>query len=122
MSAETAFQKQIYDFLMKTQGRPVERIADYQRCQLSQLLHFVHAKVPLYKISLAPVVSNPSEIDWDHRHEVPILERPDFDLMTKLLRERTTPQMNVGYVLRKEPSLTASGKLIEYVCELPPED
>lgn len=46
---------------------------------------------------------------------------PDFDSFTHEVRLRTDPAISVRYKAIAELPLTPSGKFIEYVCELPPE-
>jgi phenylacetate-CoA ligase len=68
-------QKQIYDMLMESQFWLPETMLDYQRSQLSQLLHHARAQVPFYKTRLNPVFRKNGAVDWDRWQEIPIIKR-----------------------------------------------
>ncbi len=48
-------------------------------------------------------------------------KKPDFEILTNLLRSRLDQNIIVTYAVLKSLPLTPSGKFIEFVCELPPE-
>ncbi len=64
--------------LMKSQFWPPERMLEFQRSQLSQLLRHAKATVPFYKTRLDAVFTRNGEIDWDRWHEIPIVTRADL--------------------------------------------
>ncbi len=60
---------------MESQYWPPERMQDYQRSQLAQLLRHARANVPFYKTRLDPVFRSNGDINWDRWNEIPILKR-----------------------------------------------
>ena len=69
---------QHYSMLMESQFWPAERMVDYQRTQLGQLLRHARQHVPFYADRLDAVLSGNGEIDWDRWLDLPVLTRQDL--------------------------------------------
>lgn len=69
------FHKKIYDMLMESQYWSPERMQEYQRSQLAQLLRHARANVPFYKDRLDPIFKTNGDIDWQRWNEIPIVKR-----------------------------------------------
>lgn len=86
MDTTPTLRQRIFEMLMESQYWPPERMLEFQRSQLAQLLRHARANVPFYKTRLDPVFKNNGEIDWDRWHEIPIVTRADLrQRRTKLL-------------------------------------
>ena len=70
--------QRIYQMLLESQYWPPGRMLEFQRSQLTQLLHHAKATVPFYKTRLDVVFRKNGEIDWDRWHEIPIVTRADL--------------------------------------------
>jgi phenylacetate-CoA ligase len=77
-NAKVDLQKQFYDMLMRSQYWSPERMRDYQRSQLSQLLRHAKSNVPFYEKRLDAVLKPNGDIDWDRWEEIPIVKRVDM--------------------------------------------
>jgi len=77
-SATIDLQHQFYDMLMQSQYWSPERMRDYQRSQLSQLLRHAKKNVPFYESRLDAVMKPNGDIDWDRWGEIPIVKRSDL--------------------------------------------
>lgn len=77
-SAEIDLQHQFYDMLMQSQYWSAERMRDYQRSQLAQLLRHARKNVPFYENRLDAVLKPSGDIDWDRWGEIPIVKRSDL--------------------------------------------
>jgi phenylacetate-CoA ligase len=69
------FHRQIFDMFMESQFWPLDRMLEYQRGQLTQLLRHARASVPFYKSRLDPLFRKNGDIDWSRWHEIPIVKR-----------------------------------------------
>ena len=78
MDKSQTLRQRIYEMLMESQYWPPERMLEFQRSQLAQLLRHARANVPFYKTRLDPVFRRNGEIDWDRWHEIPIVTRADL--------------------------------------------
>lgn len=84
--------QRIFEMLMESQYWPPEKMLEFQRSQLSQLLRHAKANVPFYKTRLDPVFKENGEIDWDHWHELPIVTRADLrDKRNEMLATELPP-------------------------------
>lgn len=81
--------QRIFEMLMESQYWPPERMLEFQRSQLMQLLRHAKATVPFYKTRLDPVFKRNGDIDWDRWHEIPIVTRAD-------LRDRRDEMLTSG--------------------------
>ena len=85
-------RKRIYEMLMKSQFWPPERMLEFQRSQLAQLLRHAKATVPFYRTRLDAVFRTNGEIVWDRWHEIPIVTRADLrERRTELLAQELPP-------------------------------
>jgi phenylacetate-CoA ligase len=79
MSTESGgLQRQFFDMLMDSQWWSAEKLRDYQRSQLSQLLRHAKKNVPFYEHRLDAVVKPNGNIAWDRWSEIPIVKRKDM--------------------------------------------
>jgi phenylacetate-CoA ligase len=92
MSSTPSLVKNFYEMLMKSQHWPASSLLQYQRSQLSQLLHHARKNVPFYQTRLDPVFKEDGEIDWDRWHEIPIVTRTDLrDRRIEMLAAQLPP-------------------------------
>ena len=92
MDKSQTLRQRIYEMLMESQYWPPERMLEFQRSQLAQLLRHARANVPFYKTRLDPVFRRNGEIDWDRWHEIPIVTRIDLrDRREEMLATRLPP-------------------------------
>ncbi|MDP1702424.1 MAG: hypothetical protein Q8L53_15885 [Aestuariivirga sp.] len=92
MDTTPTLRRRIFEMLMESQYWPPERMLEFQRSQLAQLLRHAKATVPFYKTRLDPVFKSNGEIDWDRWHEIPIVTRADLrDRRNELLATELPP-------------------------------
>ena len=85
-------QQKILDMLMESQFWPPERMLEFQRSQLAQLLRHARENVPFYRNRLDPVFKSNGEIDWDRWLQIPIVTRADLrDRRSELLAAKLPP-------------------------------
>lgn len=77
-SAQIELQHRFYDMLMQSQYWSPERMVDYQRSQLAQLLRHAKKNVAFYETRLDAVLKPNGDIDWDRWAEIPIVTRSDM--------------------------------------------
>lgn len=70
--------QQILDFLMESQFWPQEKILEFQRENLTAVLHHAKANVPFYSTRLDCVLRADGTVDWDRWEEIPIVTRADL--------------------------------------------
>src|SRR5690242_20610737 len=78
MSIDGGLQRQFFDMLMDSQWWSAEQLRNYQRSQLSQLLHHAKKNVPFYEHRLDAVLKPNGDIDWSRWEEIPIIKRKDM--------------------------------------------
>jgi phenylacetate-CoA ligase len=78
MRGPADLQRRFYDMLMESQYWPADRLRDYQRSQLAQLLRHAKTQVPFYATRLDAVLKPNGDIDWDRWNEIPIVNRRDL--------------------------------------------
>jgi phenylacetate-CoA ligase len=71
-------QRQFYEMLLQSQFWSAERMRDYQRSQLAQLLRHAKKNVPFYENRLDAVLKPNGDIDWDRWGDIPIVKRTDL--------------------------------------------
>lgn len=88
--------RQYFNMLMESQFWTAERLRDYQRSQLIQLL--IHAKnnSPFYRTRLDVLFTRGGDIDWNRWSDVPILKRADVLAHGEELRASATPPGHGG--------------------------
>ena len=91
MDTTSSLRQRIYQMLMESQYWPPEQMLEFQRSQLTQLLHHAKATVPFYKTRLDVVFKRNGEIDWDRWHEIPIVTRADLRERRNELLARELP-------------------------------
>jgi phenylacetate-CoA ligase len=90
-SATIDLQHQFYDMLMQSQYWSPERMRDYQRSQLGQLLRHAKKNVPFYENRLDAVIKPNGDIDWDRWGEIPIVKRSDMVEHREAMQARELP-------------------------------
>jgi phenylacetate-CoA ligase len=75
MDNAPSLPQRIYEMLMESQYWPPEKMLEFQRSQLSQLLRHAKANVPFYNTRLDPIFKEDGEIDWNRWQEIPIVKR-----------------------------------------------
>lgn len=90
-SATIDLQHQFYDMLMQSQFWSAERMRDYQRSQLTQLLRHAKKNVPFYEGRLDAVLRPNGDIDWDRWSEIPIVKRSDLIDHREAMQARELP-------------------------------
>ena len=78
MDTTPTLRQRIFEMLMESQYWPPEKMLEFQRSQLAQLLRHARANVPFYKTRLDPVFKRNGEIDWDRWQDIPIVTRADL--------------------------------------------
>jgi phenylacetate-CoA ligase len=91
MSGPADLQRRFYDMLMESQYWPADRLRDYQRSQLAQLLKHAKAHVPFYEYRLDSVLKPNGDIDWDRWNEIPILTRADLQDHHESMQAKMVP-------------------------------
>jgi phenylacetate-CoA ligase len=71
-------QRQFFEMLMDSQWWSADKLRNYQRTQLSQLLRHAKRSVPFYEHRLDAVVRPNGDIDWNRWSEIPIVKRRDM--------------------------------------------
>jgi len=90
-NAAIDLQHQFYDMLMQSQYWSAERMRDYQRGQLAQLLRHAKKNVPFYENRLDAVLKPNGDIDWDRWGEIPIVKRTDMLQHREAMQARELP-------------------------------
>jgi phenylacetate-CoA ligase len=70
MDRTPSLRQRIYEMLMESQYWPPEQMLEFQRSQLTQLLHHAKATVPFYKTRLDAVFKESGKVDWNRWHEI----------------------------------------------------
>lgn len=83
--------RQHYEMLLQSQHWPVERMRDYQREQLGQLLRHARRETAFYATRLDAVFRADGEIDWSRWNELPVVTRQDLQLRRDEMQARTRP-------------------------------
>jgi phenylacetate-CoA ligase len=91
MSGPADLQRRFYDMLMESQYWPPDRLRDYQRSQLAQLLRHAKAQVPFYEHRLDAVLKPNGDVDWDRWNDIPILTRDDLQTHHDAMQARDLP-------------------------------
>lgn len=84
-------QHQFYEMLLESQYWPPERMREYQRSQLAQLLRHAKKNVPFYENRLDAVLKPNGDIDWDRWGEIPIVKRSDLREHREAMQARELP-------------------------------
>lgn len=78
MTSTPSLLQQVHEFFMESQYWPQQKLAEYQRSQLGQLIHHAYEHSPFYKDRLKVLFNKQGEIDWQRWFEVPILTREEL--------------------------------------------
>lgn len=76
-SDRTTKVKEIFDLLIESQYWSIDRLQEYQRQQLQQLLTHARATVPFYNNRLDHVFDADGTIRWDDWQSIPVLTRQE---------------------------------------------
>ncbi len=71
-------KQQVLDLLLESQFWPPHKMLEFQRENLTALLHHAKAHVPFYKSRLDCVLRGDGTIDWDRWEDIPIVTRADL--------------------------------------------
>ncbi|HEY9011719.1 MAG TPA: hypothetical protein VIN06_11940 [Devosia sp.] len=105
MASMIDLQRQFYEMLLESQYWSPERMREYQRSQLAQLLRHAKKNVPFYENRLDAVLKPNGDIDWDRWREIPIVKRSDLREHREAMQARELP---VGHGIAGEASTSGS--------------
>lgn len=84
-------QQQFFEMLLDSQWWSAERLLDYQRSQLGQLLRHARTNVPFYENRLDILFRGDGSIDWERWSEVPIVRRSDMAEHREAMQAKVLP-------------------------------